>query len=96
MLILKRHGHVDVAEDYFQDYKISCGNVEYGSVLHRIDIWVSIAQNCLTYTETIDGISARSKIYNKMTQTLECKGVRDTIGYQEGLSFAGRNNIGTC
>ena len=30
--------------------------------------------------ETINGMSTRSKIYNKMVQMLECKGVRDTIG----------------
>ena len=30
--------------------------------------------------ETINGMSMRSKIYNKMVQMLECKGVRDTIG----------------
>ena len=34
----------------------------------------------LTYMETINGMSKRSKIYNKMVQMLECKGVRDTIG----------------
>ena len=30
--------------------------------------------------EKINGMSTRSKIYNKMVQMLECKGVRDTIG----------------
>ena len=39
-----------------------------------------VGQNCLTYMETINGMSTRSKIYNKMVQMLECKGVRDTIG----------------
>ena len=32
------------------------------------------------YMETIYGMSTRSKIYNKMVQMLECKGVCDTIG----------------
>ena len=41
---------------------------------------VGDGQNSLTYMETINGMSTRSKIYNKMVQTLECKGVRDTIG----------------
>ena len=39
-----------------------------------------VGQNCLTYMETINGMSTRSKIYNKMVQMLECKGVRDAIG----------------
>ena len=39
-----------------------------------------VGQNCLTYMETINDMSTRSKIYNKMVQMLECKGVRDTIG----------------
>ena len=39
-----------------------------------------VGQNCLTYMEKINGMSTRSKIYNKMVQILECKGVRDTIG----------------
>ena len=39
-----------------------------------------VGQNCLTYMETINGMSTRSKIYNKMVQMLECKGVRDSIG----------------
>ena len=34
-----------------------------------------VGQNCLTYMETIKGMSTRSKIYNKMVQMLECKGV---------------------
>ena len=40
-----------------------------------------VGQNCLTYLETINGMSTRSKIYNKMVQMPECKGVCDTIGY---------------
>ena len=39
-----------------------------------------VGQNCLTYMETINGMSTRSKIYNKMVQMLECKGARDSIG----------------
>ena len=39
-----------------------------------------VGQNCLTYMETINGMSTRSKIYNKTVQMLECKGVCDTIG----------------
>ena len=41
-----------------------------------------VGQNCLTYMETINSMSTRSKIYNKMVHMLECKGVRDTIGCQ--------------
>ena len=43
-------------------------------------VCVGDGQNCLTYMETINGMSTRSKIYNKMVQMLDCKGVRDTIG----------------
>ena len=118
----------------FQDYKIACANVEYGTVfqflrtqeyverglfLKDIDITMDytgsfdreevidymvtnhdfrcqgtaedatktildnsdkVGQNCLTYMEKINGMSTRSKIYNKMVQMLECKGVRDAIG----------------
>ena len=39
-----------------------------------------VGRNYLTYMETINGMSTRSKIYNKMVQMLEYKGVRDTIG----------------
>ena len=39
-----------------------------------------VGHNCLTYMETVNGMSTRSKIYNKMVQMLECKGVRDTVG----------------
>ena len=39
-----------------------------------------VGQNCLTYMETINGMSTRSKIYNKMVHILGCKGVCDTIG----------------
>ena len=55
-----------------------------------------VGQNCLTYMETINGMSRRSKIYNKMVQMLECKGVRDSIGChwkdwvsQDGTRLAG-------
>ena len=34
-----------------------------------------VGQNCLTYVEIINGMGTRSKIYNKMVQMLECKGV---------------------
>ena len=124
----------DDTEYCFQDYKIACANVEYGTVLQFlrtqeyvkrglflkdidltmdyagsfdreevIDYMVTnhdfrcqgafedatktifdnsdkVGQNCLTNMETINGISTRSKIYNKMVQMLECKGVRDSIG----------------
>ena len=124
----------DATEYYFQDYKIACANVEYGSVLQFLrtkeyvqrglflkdidvtmdyagsfdrdevidymvtnhDLWCQgadedttktildnsdkVGQNCLTYMERINGMSKRSKIYNKMVQMLECKGVRDSIG----------------
>ena len=39
-----------------------------------------VGQNCLTYMDSINDMSTRSMIYNKMVQMLECKGVCDTIG----------------
>ena len=39
-----------------------------------------VGQNCLTYMETVDGITTRQKIYNKMVQMLECKSVRSSVG----------------
>ena len=45
-----------------------------------LDNGVLVGENCLTYMETVDGLTTRAKIYNKMVQMLECKGVRDTIG----------------
>ena len=39
-----------------------------------------VGQICLTYMEMINGMSTRSKIYNKMVQMLECKGECDSIG----------------
>ncbi len=39
-----------------------------------------VGRNCLTYMETVQGITTRCKIYNKMVQMLECKGVRESIG----------------
>ena len=124
----------DDTEYCFQEYKIACANVEYGTVLQflrtqeyverglflkDIDITMDYAgsfdreevidymvtnhdfrclgaledatktildnsdkvgQDCLTYMETINGMSTRSKIYNKLVQMLECKGVRDSMG----------------
>ncbi len=39
-----------------------------------------VGENCLTYMETIENVTTRCKIYNKMVQMLECKGVRDSVG----------------
>ena len=39
-----------------------------------------VGENCLTYMETVGGISIRCKIYNKMVQMLECKSVRENVG----------------
>ncbi len=39
-----------------------------------------LAENCLTYMETIENVTTRCNIYNKMVQMLECKGVRDSVG----------------
>ena len=40
----------------------------------------TVGRNCLTFMETIGGITTRQKIYNKMVQMLECKSVRSIIG----------------
>ena len=40
----------------------------------------TVGNNCLTYMETIAGITIRQKIYNKMVQMLECKSVRSSVG----------------
>ena len=54
-----------------------------------------VGRNCLTYMETTQGVTTRCKIYNKMVQMLECKGVRESIGQhwkdwvsQEGTRLA--------
>ena len=39
-----------------------------------------VGNNCLTYMETVDGLTTRCKIYNKMVQILESKSVRETVG----------------
>ena len=39
-----------------------------------------VGKNCLTFMETIDGLTTRQKIYNKMVQMLECKSVRSKTG----------------
>ena len=39
-----------------------------------------VGNNCLTYMETVDGMTTRCKIYNKMVQMLESKSVRETVG----------------
>ena len=41
-----------------------------------------VGNNCLTYMETVDGLTARCKIYNKMVQMLQSKSVRETVGQQ--------------
>ena len=37
-----------------------------------------VGRNCLTYMETTRGVTTRCKIYNKMVQMLEWKGVRES------------------
>ena len=39
-----------------------------------------VGNNCLTYMETVDKVTTRCKIYNKMVQMLESKSVRDKVG----------------
>ena len=39
-----------------------------------------VGNNCLTYMETMKGVTTRCKIYNKMVQMLESKSVRETVG----------------
>ena len=39
-----------------------------------------VGNNCLTYMETVDGLTTQCKIYNKMVQMLESKNVRETVG----------------
>ena len=55
------------------------GAVEHATKI-ILDYSHKVGQHCLTYMETINGMSTRSKIYNKVVRMLECKGVRDTIG----------------
>ena len=40
----------------------------------------TVGRNCLTFMETVNGITTRQKIYNKMVQMLECKSVRSSVG----------------
>ena len=39
-----------------------------------------VGNNCLTYMETVQGVTTRCKSYNKMVQMLESKSVRETVG----------------
>ena len=45
-----------------------------------VDNDASVGRNFLTYMETIDSVSRRKKVYNKMVQMLECKSVRSNVG----------------
>ena len=45
-----------------------------------LDNTSSVGNNCLTYMEEVNGVTTRSKIYNKLVQALECVSVRGTIG----------------
>ena len=45
-----------------------------------VDNVTKVGDNCLSYMETVNGMTTRCKIYNKMVQMLECKAVRDNIG----------------
>jgi len=38
-----------------------------------------VGNNCLTYMETVDGMTTLCKIYNKMVQMLESKSVREMV-----------------
>ena len=67
------------------------------SVKTILDNSDKVGQNRLTYMETINIMPTRSKIYNKMAQMLECKGVPDTIGcHGKDLGFLGRYEIGSA
>ena len=46
-----------------------------------------VGNNCLTYMETVDGLTTRCKIYNKMVQMLESKNVRETVGQHWRTGF---------
>ena len=50
--------------------------------------------NCLTYMETVDGLTTRCKIYNKMVQMLEQKCSRNRWATLEGLALPKRYTIG--
>ena len=39
-----------------------------------------VGNNCLTYMETVDGLTTRCKIYNEMVQMLESKSVEKPLG----------------
>ena len=87
---------VDVTIDYagsFDKYKCinhltSCedfreqGSIQNGEEYPRtvVDNDKEVGMNCLTWMESIDGIKTRQKIYNKMVQMLETRGVRSSVG----------------
>ena len=45
-----------------------------------VDNDLMVGKNCLTFMETIDGVTTRQKVYNKLVQMLECKSVRSSMG----------------
>ena len=61
-----------------KNFKVEGGNDFASRVI--VDNNKMVGQNCLTYMETVDGITTRQKIYNKMVQMLECKSVRSSVG----------------
>ena len=62
------------------DHDFRCQGAVEDATKTILDNSDKVGQNCLTYIETINDMSTRSKIYNKTVQMLECKRVRDTIG----------------
>ena len=63
------------------NYDFRCQGAVEKATKTILDNSHKVGQNCLTYMETINVMSTRSKTYNKKVQMLECKGVHDTIGY---------------
>ena len=71
----------DEVIDYMvTNHDFRCQGAVEGATKTILDNSDKVGQNCLTYMKTINGMSTRSKIYNKMVQMLECKGVHDSIG----------------
>ena len=51
-----------------------------------------VGNNCLTYMETVQGVTTCCKIYNKMVQMLESKSVRETVGRQHWKDWVCQKN----
>ena len=70
----------EVVDYMVTNHDFRCQGAVEGTTKTILDNSNKVGQNCLTYMETINDMSTRSKIYNKMVQMLECKGVCDSIG----------------